>query len=217
MDAKALQQRLRDLPSLAGPLPPFDPATAPGDPDTLFAEWLDAAIAAGVLEPHAMTLSTVDPIGRPSARVLILKNLRAGVWQFASGSGSRKGKELAGTPRAALTFHWPVLGRQVRVRGAVTTAAAQDSAADYLGRSPGARAAALLGLQSEVLVDDAERAAAVLEAVERVTRDPALVAPEWTLFGVEADEVEFWQGDEARQHVRLRYTRRDDTWSRDRL
>ena len=69
-----------------------------------------------------MTLSTVDPAGRPSARVLILRFQEAGCWAFASGSGSRKGKELANTPWAALTFYWPALGRQVRVRGPVAVA-----------------------------------------------------------------------------------------------
>lgn len=213
----ALQLRLRSLPSLAGPLPRFDPTPAPADPDGLFGEWLESAITAGVIEPHAMTLSTVDPAGRPSARVLILKNLHAGSWQFASGAGSRKGKELANTPWAALTFYWPVLGRQVRVRGPVTTASAEQSAADYLGRSAGARAAALLGMQSEPLHDDGERADAMREALERVTRDPGLVAPEWTLFAVAADEVEFWQGDEQRQHLRLRYTRAGGAWTRELL
>ncbi|MEO6086699.1 MAG: pyridoxamine 5'-phosphate oxidase family protein, partial [Umezawaea sp.] len=112
---KPVRQLLHSLPSLAGPLPSFDLDSAPGDPDVLFEEWLRDAVDSGVTEPHAMTLSTTDPSGRPSARVLILKNLDGGLWQFASGSGSRKGKELANNPWAALTFYWPTLGRQVRV------------------------------------------------------------------------------------------------------
>lgn len=83
--------RLRALPSLAGPLPTFDPDTAPHDPDELFGHWLADAIEAGVVEPQAMTLSTVDPVGRPSARVLILKSTRPGArrpirtWSLRSG------------------------------------------------------------------------------------------------------------------------------------
>lgn len=92
-------------PTVAGPLPEFDPDTAPADPDPLFERWLAEAIDAGVVEPHAMTLSTVDPLGRPTPQVLILKYLRDGCWAFVSGSGSRKGKELADTPWAALTFY----------------------------------------------------------------------------------------------------------------
>ena len=208
---------LRTLPSLAGPLPEFDPDTAPGDPDPLFERWLADAIDVGVTEPHAMTLSTVDPAGRPSARVLILKSLEAGRWSFASGAGSRKGKELANTPWAALTFYWPLLGRQVRVRGAVETADATDSAADFLARSPGSRGVGLLGNQSMPLVSVAERDRALDEATERAANEPHLVAPEWTVYRVVADEVEFWQGDERRRHVRLRYTRAGGPWRRELL
>jgi pyridoxamine 5'-phosphate oxidase len=205
---------LRGLPSLAGPLPAFDPDEAPAVPDTLFERWLAEAIAAGVVEPHAMTLSTVDPAGRPSARVLILKYLDAGRWAFASGSGSRKGKELANTPWAALTFYWPVLGRQVRVRGPVEIADAEESAADFLARSAGARGAGMVGNQSEPLTDLAERDRVLDEASARAAADPGMVAPEWTVYRVVADEVEFWQGDERRRHVRLCYTRDGDGWTR---
>jgi pyridoxamine 5'-phosphate oxidase len=206
--------QLRSLPSLAGPLPEFDPDTAPADPDLLFGRWLAAAIDAGVIEPHAMTLSTVDSTGRPSARVLILKSLASGCWSFASGSHSRKGKELANTPWAALTFYWPLLGRQVRVRGAIEVANAADSAADFLARSPGARGVGLLGNQSEPVTSLAERDRALDEATARAAAEPHLVSPEWTVYHVVADEVEFWQGDERRRHVRLRYTRDGGPWGR---
>lgn len=205
---------LRALPSLAGPLPAFDPAAAPADPDELFDRWLADAVEAGVVEPHAMTLSTVDPVGRPSARVLILKYLRAGCWAFASGATSRKGKELANTPWAALTFYWPALGRQVRVRGPVEIADADESAADFLARSSGARGAGLLGNQSEPLIDLAERDRVLDEATARATAEPDLLSQEWTVYRVVADEVEFWQGDERRRHVRLRYARTGDGWHR---
>lgn len=207
-------QSLRGLPALAGPLPPFDPEDAPAGPDALFGQWLRAAIDAGVVEPHAMTLSTVDPAGRPSARVLILKYLYDGHWAFASGATSRKGKELANTPWAALTFYWPVLGRQVRVRGPVETADTDESEADFLARSSGARGAALAGNQSEPLAALSERDRVFDEATVRATANPALVAPDWTLYRVVADEVEFWQGDQDRRHTRLRYTRDAQGWSR---
>jgi len=208
---------LRSLPSLAGPLPLFDPDSAPGDPDLLFARWLAEAVEAGVTEPHTMTLSTVDPAGRPSARVLILKSLEAGSWAFASGSGSRKGKELANTPFAALTFYWPLLGRQVRVRGMVGVADAEDSATDFLARSPGARGAGLLGRQSTPVASLVERDRLLDEATARAAAEPDRVAPEWTVYSVLADEVEFFQGDEQRRHVRLRYTRDRGPWIRELL
>ena len=205
---------LRALPSLVGPLPAFDPETAPAEPDPLFEQWLAEAIDAGVVGPHAMTLSTLDPAGRPSARVVILKFQDSGCWAFASGSGSRKGKELADTPWAALTFYWQALGRQVRVRGPVEVADAEESAADFLARAPDSRGAGLVGNQSEVLTDLAERDRVLDEATARAAAEPELVAPEWTVYRVVADEVEFWQGDERRRHVRLHYTRDGGSWAR---
>jgi pyridoxamine 5'-phosphate oxidase len=149
--------------------------------------------------------------------VLILKNLDGGIWQFASTSTGPKGKQLANTPWAALTFYWPALGRQVRVRGAVSVANAEVSAQDYLARSPGARAATLPARQSDPLDSTRERDLALAEATERVTQDPELVAPEWTVYGVRADEVEFWQGDPQRKHIRLSYTRSGAAWARQML
>ncbi|MEU0879222.1 pyridoxal 5'-phosphate synthase [Lentzea sp. NPDC005914] len=205
---------LRGLPSLAGPLPAFDPSDVPANPDELFAAWLSEAISAGLIEPHALTLSTVDVEGRPSARVLILKDLVDGVWHFASSALSRKGKELANTPFAALTFYWPVLGRQVRVRGAVSVANGEDSARDFLARSPSARANALLGRQSDLLADRGELEQALAESIKQVEGDPSAVAPAWTLYHLAADEVEFWQGDTSRKHARVQYSRSGSGWTR---
>ncbi|SDN62001.1 pyridoxine/pyridoxamine 5'-phosphate oxidase [Allokutzneria albata] len=208
---------LRGLPSLAGPLPSFAPATAPPAPSPLFAAWLAEAVEAGVREPHAVTLSTVDGRGRPSARVLILKDLKGDGWQFASTRAGRKGRELAANPRAALTFYWSALGRQVRVRGAVSAAGADVSAADFLGRSPSARAVALAGRQGQRLTDPGEVGPAVEQARARIDADPGLVSPDWTLYTLHADEVEFWQGDPDRRHIRLSYRLGEDGWTKELL
>jgi pyridoxamine 5'-phosphate oxidase len=209
-----LRETLRGLDVFGGDLPAFDIAELPADPHELFTEWLLAAIAAGVREPHAMTLSTLGTDGDPAARVLIVKNVSAAGWEFASDAGSRKGRELAAHPAAALTFYWPPLARQVRVRGRVESAGPAASAADFLARSPGARAEALLGRQSTALTDLAARDAAVREAAERVDREPGLVAPGWTLHTLRADSVEFWQGDRDRRHTRVNYVRTDSGWER---
>ncbi|RZQ59927.1 pyridoxine/pyridoxamine 5'-phosphate oxidase [Amycolatopsis suaedae] len=206
-----MRDLLRGLPSLAGPLPEFDPSAAPGDPLPLFESWLREAVAAGVREPHAMTLSTVDASGRPSARVLILKDAGPDGFRFASAAGGRKGAELAATPFAALTFYWSSLGRQVRLRGAVTAAPRADSERDFLARAPRARAVALAGRQSTPLRDRAELAAAVAAA------DTGTVPPDWTLYTVEPDEFEFWQADSGRAHVRLSYRRHAAGWDRELL
>jgi pyridoxamine 5'-phosphate oxidase len=206
---------LRAIPALAGNLPGFDPEAAPDDPVPLFAQWLATAIDGHVPEPHAMTLSTVDSAGRPSSRVLICRDVdAAGSWYFASGAASRKGRELRVNPHGALVFYWPQQGRQIRVRGTATPAGAQRSAADFLARSPESRAESLTGRQSDVLEDPAELEIALQEARARLAAAPDLVPPDWTLYALTADEVEFWQADDQRRHTRLRYDRTDQAWTR---
>ncbi len=114
-----LQERLRSLRVFDCELPAFDIGGAPEHPIELFRSWLIEAITAGVREPHAMTLSTVDADRRPSSRVLILKGLSSGALQFASSRTSRKGRELSATLQAAAGFYWRELGRQVRLTGQV--------------------------------------------------------------------------------------------------
>src|SRR5688500_14564006 len=105
---------LRELPSLAGPLPDFNPAAVAATPQDQFIIWLREAIGAGITEPHAMTLATVDSDGRPDARILILKDLDERGWHFATSRQSPKGQHIAAALDVALTFYWPLLGRQVR-------------------------------------------------------------------------------------------------------
>ncbi|MEU8225344.1 pyridoxal 5'-phosphate synthase [Kribbella sp. NPDC048915] len=211
-----LRTRLRAVPTLTGTPPPWDLSQRPATPQALFVEWLSLAIEQDVPEACAMTLSTVRADGRPNARVLILKNVTSDGWQFASSSTSRKGQELAQSPYAALTFYWIPLGRQVRVLGRVEPAPAEECAQDFLMRPPGSRAEALVGRQSAVLADRAEIDVAVQEQADRIAADPELVAPHWTLYTVRADEVEFWQADQERRHLRLRY-RLDNEWTKELL
>lgn len=209
-----LRQLLRGLEVFAGELPTFDPSAAPGSPAELFTEWLLAAVHAGVREPHAMTVSTAGADGDPTARTLILKGIGPDGWQFASDGGSVKARNLAERPYAALTFYWPQLARQVRVRGGVVAESAADSAADFLARGAGARAEALLGRQSQPLADLDERDGSVKESLARLEAEPDLVAPGWTLHTVRPESVEFWQGDKERRHTRLAYLRDGSAWTR---
>jgi pyridoxamine 5'-phosphate oxidase len=215
----SVRDLLRRLPAFdTDLLPDFEPGLAPADPVTLFTEWFAAAIAAGVPEPHAMSLATAGADGRPSSRVLVCKDVEPdGRWFFASSSTSPKGRELAVQPHAALGFYWPQQGRQIRIRGEVTAASAERSAADFLARTPGSRAESLAGRQSDVLADAADQRAAIADAQERIAADPHVVAPAWTLYGLLAAEAEFWQFDRDRQHIRLRYRRNDRDWIRERL
>ncbi|MGW5607139.1 pyridoxine/pyridoxamine 5'-phosphate oxidase [Streptomyces sp. NPDC003753] len=194
-------------------LPAFDPAAAPGEPLTLFTEWFAQAVAAGQTEPHTMSLATADPDGTPDVRIVMLHGADADGWSFATHAGSRKGRQLANRPYAALGFYWPVQGRQIRVRGPVTAAPSQEGQADLHARSTGALAAALTGRQSEVLGSTEELARASEQAWEQAQREPDAPVPSWTLYRLRPEEVEFFQGDARRRHVRLRYRRTEAGWA----
>ncbi|MEU9100459.1 pyridoxal 5'-phosphate synthase [Streptomyces sp. NPDC048361] len=198
-------------------LPTFAPDTAPRTPLPLFQEWLTHAAHSGQAEPHVMSLATVDLHGHPDIRALTLHDADDDGWHFASHSTSAKGRQLAAHPTAALAFYWPVVGRQVRVRGTVTQEGPEASQADLHARSTGALAAALVGRMSEVLGSERELADASTAAWERAEADPAIPVPTWTRYVLDPTEVEFFQGDARRRHVRLRYRREGATWTRELL
>ncbi|MEV8551601.1 pyridoxal 5'-phosphate synthase [Streptomyces glaucescens] len=196
-------------------LPAFDPSTVPAAPLPLFTAWLAEAVAAGQAEPHTMSLATADEHGLPDVRTVMLHGAdEEHGWSFASHRGSRKGRQLAARPYAALGFYWPAQGRQVRVRGPVSTAPPEAAQADLHARSTGALAAALTGSQSEPLASLADLTAASEAAWARAERHPGTPAPTWTLYRLRPDEVEFFQGDARRRHVRLVYRREGDRWRR---
>ncbi|ROQ66934.1 pyridoxamine 5'-phosphate oxidase [Streptomyces sp. 840.1] len=188
-------------------LPAFDPAAAPDTPLPLFHAWFAEAVAAGQAEPHAMTLATSDAEGLPDVRTLMLHDADERGWHFATHATSAKGRQLAARPHAALGFYWPAQGRQVRVRGPVTACPAAESRADLHARSTGALASALVGRQSEVLGSSEELARASDAAWDRAREEPDAEVASWTRYVVEPYEVEFFQGDARRRHIRLRYHR----------
>ncbi|MFE0512348.1 pyridoxal 5'-phosphate synthase [Streptomyces sp. NPDC058964] len=198
-------------------LPPFDPGAAPSSPVPLFTTWFAQAVTAGQTEPHTMSLATTDEDGRPDVRIVMLHGADADGWAFATHATSRKGGHLSARPHAALAFYWPVLGRQVRVRGPVTSAPSEESQADLHARSTGALAAALTGRQSEVLGSVEELRQASEAAWEQARRNPAAPSPTWTLYRLRPEEVEFFQGDADRRHVRLLYRRAGEGWTRELL
>ncbi|AWW39030.1 pyridoxine/pyridoxamine 5'-phosphate oxidase [Streptomyces cadmiisoli] len=213
-DLHELLRSLRVWDPEATELPPFDPAAAPAEPLPLFTGWLAQAVAAGQPEPHTMSLATADEEGRPDVRTVMLHGADAHGWSFATHLTSRKGGHLTARPYAALGFYWPAQGRQVRVRGPVTTAPAEESRSDLHARSTGALAAALTGHQSEPLGSLDELARASDEAWTRARDTPQAPVPTWTLYRLLPDEVEFFQGDARRRHVRLAYRRTPDGWTR---
>jgi pyridoxamine 5'-phosphate oxidase len=208
---------LRGLKSLSGPFPTWDTEQLPDRPRELFLEWLRLAIDYGVKEPHAMTISTVDSNGFPDARVLILKDVVDEAFYFASGSESRKGQQLENNPQVALTFYWPALGRQIRIRGTAEDMGEEAGAADFRKRSAGARAVAMTGRQSQELESEEELERAITAQKERISRDSDVITPNWRLYAVNAQEVEFWQGDPERKHVRIQYILHQGQWKHQRL
>ncbi|MCQ4084859.1 pyridoxal 5'-phosphate synthase [Streptomyces sp. RB6PN25] len=216
MDTDAWSERLRRVPALAGPLPGFDTERAPAAPGVLFGQWLTRALDDGVPEPHVMTLSTVDASGRPSARVLLLRGFDPDdcAFVFATDAGSRKGAELAGNPHAALTWYWPLHGRQVRITGAVEALDRRAARRDFLGRSDASRIAGFTGRMSADLASPEEYQEGRARARDVLAADPQAVPEGHTVYRLRADEAEFFQGDTGRFHRRLRYVRDDGGWRR---
>ncbi|KAJ5756999.1 uncharacterized protein N7511_007181 [Penicillium nucicola] len=201
---------LRNTKVLEGPFPPLNFTTFPPTPQEAFQNWFHEAVTAGVREPHAMTLSTVDDEGMPDARVLILKNVDSRGWHFAVKADSPKGTQLAGNGAAALTFYWPLLARQVRVRGVAVALPDAESALDYQARPVASKISAVGSEQSEVLGDWRDLAQRLVAAEGVLGRDSMAGVEKWRVYAVDAGAVEFWQGDANRLHRRLRYV-----WSKD--
>lgn len=212
--AESMRDLLRGLRVFAGPLASFDPDTAPKDPLELFRDWFAEAVAAGVDEPHAMTVATVDAEGAPSARILILKDLTPQGWWFATTTTSAKGRELARNPNVALLFFWGPQGRQVRVRGRAELADAESCAVDFRNRPLEGRVAGLHGRQSEPLGELSQIHRVAQESRARLEADPDLAPDDWGLYLVRPHEVEFWQGTPDRRHTRLRYEQEGVDWRR---
>jgi pyridoxamine 5'-phosphate oxidase len=179
------------------------------DPIELVKEWLDEARAAGVSVPEVMTLATVDADGRPSARMLLLKGVDERGFTFFTGYESRKGRELAENPRAALVFYWRPLGRQVRVEGPVRRLSPAESDAYWSTRPVRSRAAAAASRQSE-RIESREALEAEFER-QLALGEPA--RPErWGGYVLEPEAIELWQHRDDRLHDRIRFTRAREGW-----
>lgn len=189
----------------------------PAAPFALFSQWFDEAAAAEANEPNAMMLATATPDGRPSARVVLAKQIDADGVVFFTNGMSRKGRELAANPRAALVFAWPVLQRQVRIEGRVTNLTPEEDDAYFASRPRGAQVGAAASRQSEPVPDRAALEAQFAAANEAFGDGPVARPDRWGGYRVAWDVAEFWQGRENRLHDRIRFTRSADGWTRERL
>jgi pyridoxamine 5'-phosphate oxidase len=192
-------------------------ADVDADPVVQFGHWFEQAEQSGLLEPHAMTLATATPDGRPSARMVLLRGFDERGFCFYTNYESRKAAELAANPRAALVFWWAELERQVRIEGTVERTSRAESEAYFASRPPGSQLSAAASPQSRVIADRAVVERRVAELATAVPDGPVPLPDFWGGYRLAHEVVEFWQGRPNRLHDRLRYRRAGDTWRIERL
>jgi pyridoxamine 5'-phosphate oxidase len=195
----------------------IDAADLPADPLDQFRAWYDDAVAAGLPEPNAMLLATSSPDGAPSCRYVLLRGLDADGFAFFTHTASRKGRELTANPRAALTFGWLELHRQVRVHGHATALNPAASDAYFASRARASQIGAWASPQSDALADREELERRVAEAELRFAGGAVTRPPHWGGWVVSPADIEFWQGRRNRLHDRLRYRRAAGRWVIERL
>ncbi|HEX7862470.1 MAG TPA: pyridoxamine 5'-phosphate oxidase [Verrucomicrobiae bacterium] len=186
------------------------------DPIHQFKNWFQAALSAGVVEPNAMTLATVDASGQPSSRIVLLKDVDDRGFTFYTNYESRKGRELAANSKAALTMFWPGLERMVCVRGATEKLGREESEIYFKSRPIGSRLGAWVSSQSTPIPNREYLENKLREVTAKHGENPP-IPPYWGGFVLRPATVEFWQGRPSRLHDRFLYTKSGETWKIDRL
>lgn len=196
--------------------PEIDPATMDPDPWREFGAWLDAAAASADPQPGTFALATASPDGDPSVRIVLLRGWDRSGLRFYTDRRSRKGRDIAGNPRAAAAFHWASLDRQLRVHGTVETIGEPESRAYFLGRPPGSRLSAWISEQGQPVASRDELVRRFSQARGRGVEDR--LPPHWGGYRLVPEAFEFWHSREDRLHDRVEYVpAASGQWMRRRL
>jgi pyridoxamine 5'-phosphate oxidase len=188
------------------------------NPIDQFRYWFEEAISAELPEPNAMTLATVSREGRPSARIVLLKGFDEEGFVFFTNYNSRKGRDMAANPGAALVFLWLELQRQVRIEGTVSRIAPEESTRYFQSRPKGSQIGAWASPQSQPIPSRELLEEKVASLEKEYAGEEVLPRPEdWGGYIVRPQLVEFWQGRPNRLHDRIQYTRQSDSWVVERL
>ncbi|HTU46820.1 MAG TPA: pyridoxamine 5'-phosphate oxidase [Bryobacteraceae bacterium] len=198
---------------------PLSELNCDSNPIVQFECWFKDAQAADLKEPNAMILATATAGGRPSARVVLLKEVSDFGFVFYTNYESRKAQEIETNPFAALTFHWPELGRQVRVEGRVRRVSREQSVAYFHSRPKGSQLGAWASRQSAILPSREPLDSKWAELQEQYATNDEVPVPEfWGGYCVVPESIEFWEGRPNRLHDRLRYRRNGEVaWTLERL
>jgi pyridoxamine 5'-phosphate oxidase len=211
-EAHLAAMRVRYVP---GPLREEDVAA---EPFAQFRSWLVEAVESGLPEPNALVLATCTPLGTPSSRLVLLKELDDSGFVFYTNTASRKSGEMAANAAVALCFPWFAIARQVTVEGEARPIERGIAEAYWATRPRESQLGAWASRQSQPVADRAALHAQLAEVERRfATSDPIPMPESWGGYRVEPSVVEFWQGQPGRMHDRLRYRRHGDGWLLERL
>lgn len=188
------------------------------DPIIFFEKWMLQALESKVLEPTAMALSTVDADLKPSARIILLKGVEDSNFIFYTNYNSRKGKQIASNPSAALLFFWKELERQVRIEGYIKRISTKASDDYFKSRPFESRIGSIVSNQSEVINNREYLETLFKEKIEKYNSTDDIKRPDnWGGYALYPQLIEFWQGRASRLHDRIQFRLKDSVWVKERL
>ena len=187
------------------------------NPFQQFEIWMQDAINNKTIEPNAMAVATSTPDGKPSIRVVLLKELTDDGFVFFTNYNSRKGHEIDFNPNAAIVFDWHIMERQVRIEGTIKKVSNEESDAYFNSRPEGSKIGAWVSPQSQVVNGREELDKLQQQTEQRFAGKSIPRPPHWGGYIVIPTTIEFWQGRPSRLHDRIRYTKTTEGWKIDRL